>query len=72
MTDVTRMVNHSTCLTHFERMTSGSGAALAPRGRVPERGTGSRTDMLRAAGLVDVDCCFQSWRSAVFAGWKPA
>lgn len=28
--------------------------------------------MLDAAGLVDVGCFFQSWRFAVFAGWKPA
>lgn len=28
-------------------------------------------DMLRTAGLVDVDCFFQSWRFAVIAGWKP-
>ena len=34
--------------------------------------TASQIDMLRAAGLVDVDCFFQSWRFAVFAGWKPA
>ena len=27
-------------------------------------------DMLRTAGLVDVDCFFQSWRFAVIAGWK--
>lgn len=34
--------------------------------------TASQIDMLRAAGLVDVDCFFQSWRFAVFAGWKQA
>lgn len=28
--------------------------------------------MLRAAGLVDVDCLFRSWRFAVIAGWAPA
>jgi tRNA (cmo5U34)-methyltransferase len=28
--------------------------------------------MLRAAGLVDVDCPFRSWRFAVLAGWAPA
>ena len=27
--------------------------------------------MLRAAGLVDVDCLFRSWRFAVLAGWAP-
>lgn len=27
---------------------------------------------LRAAGLVDVDCFFRSWRFAVLAGWAPA
>lgn len=29
-------------------------------------------DQLRAAGLVDVDCPFRSWRFAVLAGWAPA
>ena len=28
--------------------------------------------MLRAAGLVDVDCLFRSWRFAVLAGWAPS
>jgi len=29
-------------------------------------------EMLRAAGLADVDCPFRHWRFAVLAGWKPA
>ena len=32
----------------------------------------SQVEMLRAAGLVDVDSFFQSWRFAVIAGWKLA
>jgi tRNA (cmo5U34)-methyltransferase len=32
----------------------------------------AQLDMLRAAGLADVDCLFRSWRFAVLAGWKPA
>jgi tRNA (cmo5U34)-methyltransferase len=32
----------------------------------------AQLDMLRAAGLADVDCLFRSWRFAVMAGWKPA
>ena len=32
----------------------------------------AQLDMLRAAGLADVDSPFQQWRFAVLAGWKPA
>ena len=31
----------------------------------------AQLSMLDAAGLVDVACLFQSWRFAVFAGWRP-
>ncbi|HEX2577068.1 MAG TPA: class I SAM-dependent methyltransferase [Aquihabitans sp.] len=31
----------------------------------------AQLDMFRAAGLVDVDAPFRSWRFAVLAGWKP-
>lgn len=31
----------------------------------------AQLDMLRAAGLVQVDCLFRHWRFAVLAGWKP-
>lgn len=30
----------------------------------------AQLEMLRAAGLADVDCPFQQWRFAVLAGWK--
>jgi len=30
----------------------------------------AQLDMFRQAGLIDVDCPFQSWRFAVLAGWR--
>lgn len=65
---VERWMTHTTALG----ATAAEHAAAADRMALDRTApTEAQCAWLRAAGFVDVDCFFKSWRFAVFGGWRP-